>query len=1620
MSEQTPLRLTRASDNSVTGFSELLAAEFIGIDDGGTGATTASGARTALGLGIGTDIQAYDADLATIAGLTHADGAFIVSNGSAWTTESGSTARDSLGLGTSDSPTFTNLTLSNDLTVTGDLTVQGDTTTINTATVTVEDVLMKLGSGNTVDTVDLGWYGEYVESSTTKYLGFTWDASADKFILWTGNQSEPNTLVDTGATGHATGTLIANIEGNVTGTLSATSTLADGVVATTQSAGDSSTKVATTAYVDTAVASEDTLAEMNDVSFGTLASGDVLRYNGSVWINDPIDLATDTVGNFVEDVTAGDGLAKTSSASEGQTVDLSVNVDDSSIEISSDSLQVKASGITNAMLAGSIDNTKLSNSSVTINANALSLGGTLTLVTDDIAEDGSPTNLYFTDARANSAIDTRVTKSFVDALNVDADTLDGNDSTAFATAAQGTLADSALQSGDNISELVNNSNFIDLTDLSGTSGVTYDNTTGQISIGQAVGTTDNVTFNDVTVDGTLNSDDVTATTMTVSNDLVVTGDLTVSGTTTTLNTDTVSTEENMIKLASGNIGNGTDIGIYGKVVQSSTTKYVGLHWDPGTGQNKFKLFDSLTVEPGATVDTADASYTTATLVADIEGDVTGNITGNVTGNVTGNLTGDVTGDLTGNVTATSVLADGVTATTQSAGDNSTKVATTAYVDAQVATEDTLAELNDTNITSPADGALLFYDTGTSMWIDNVVSGDITIADTGVASVSQSAVTQHQAALSITESQISDLQSYLTAETNDLSSAVTWANVPDANITESSVTQHEAALSITESQISDLGSYITATSSDTLTGKTINFEDNTAIIEFAVTVSNPGSGNKYYLDTELSANIQLIPGVTYRFDQSNSSNSGHPLVFSTTSESAGVTSYTTGVTQVGTPGSAGAYTQIVVDGATADKLYYYCSNHSGMGGGIVSVQGISLVAGTGISISGETISTTITQYADSDVEAYLSGTSGVTFSNGVISIGQAVGTSDNVTFNDVTISGNLDVNGTTTTIDTTNTTVTDSIIELANGTTGTPANDAGLVIERGTADNAFIGFDESADKFIVGTGTFTGSSTGNLTISTGTLVANLEGTVPQSSVTAHEAALSITESQISDLQSYLTTESNDLTSAVTWANVPDANITATSVRQHITGGDGITFSSGQIDVDSTVITGQSTYSGTVDTTNDFVLLYDASSTSLTKIAVSDLNSASGAGTMTSFNIAGDSGSNQVVADSNTLTIAGGTGIDTSIGGTDTVTIDIDSSVITTSSSIGDLTDVDITTSAPSNGQALVWNATNSEFEPGTVASSTNVFQTIAVSGQSDVVADSTSDTLTFAAGTGMTIATDASTDTITLTASSGGGVLPVDLTASSGDSINLSSTSQSVTSFEDNDSDTLVEVERTTDNDTVHVKAGGTDVITATSSGVTITNLTVTGTTTQANELKITDTLFELNADGGSLTTDAGMIVERGSTGENAAFIWDESADSWVAGTTTTDGSAASSLSYTEGTLKAATQSQGDNSTNVATTAYVDTATAGISSDSVSDGDNDTKIQVDENGSDEDKIRYDVAGTEVAVQDAGGIALTAAGGVFQHNQTQSGTYTIASGNGTVMAGPITITGTVTNSGTMVIL
>ena len=107
---------------------------------------------------------------------------------------------------------------------------------------------------------------------------------------------------------------------------------------------------------------------------------------------------------------------------------------------------------------------------------------------------------------------------------------------------------------------------------------------------------------------------------------------------------------------------------------------------------------------------------------------------------------------------------------------------------------------------------------------------------------------------------------------------------------------------------------------------------TYTVTVASGVNTYGSGNKYYLNGINSPTIELTEGQTYRFDQSNSSNSSHPLRFSITDNGTwgDGTEYTTGVTTVGTPGSAGAYTQIIV-AVDAPTLYYYCTNHTGMGG-----------------------------------------------------------------------------------------------------------------------------------------------------------------------------------------------------------------------------------------------------------------------------------------------------------------------------------------------------------------------------------------------------------------------------------------------------------------------------------------------------------------------------------------------------------------------------------------------------------------------------------------------------------------------------------------------------------------
>ena len=163
---------------------------------------------------------------------------------------------------------------------------------------------------------------------------------------------------------------------------------------------DSATSLATQQsikkYVDDSVAAKDALSELADTTISSEQSGQMILWDGSnSWDNvsmsgdatinssGVLTIAANAVeGSMINSNAAGDGLGYASNV-------LKVNVDDSSIETNSDSLRVKASGVTNAMLAGSIANAKLSNSSITVsdngsgndgssaNSSAVALGTTL-------------------------------------------------------------------------------------------------------------------------------------------------------------------------------------------------------------------------------------------------------------------------------------------------------------------------------------------------------------------------------------------------------------------------------------------------------------------------------------------------------------------------------------------------------------------------------------------------------------------------------------------------------------------------------------------------------------------------------------------------------------------------------------------------------------------------------------------------------------------------------------------------------------------------------------------------------------------------------------------------------------------------------------------------------------------------------------------------------------------------------------------------------------------------------------------------------------------------------------------------------------------------------------------
>ena len=596
----------------------------------------------------------------------------------------------------------------------------------------------------------------------------------------------------------------------------------------------------------------------------------------------------------------------------------------------------------------------------------------------------------------------------------------------------------------------------------------------------------------------------------------------------------------------------------------------------------------------------------------------------------------------------------------------------------------------------------------------------------------------------------------------------------------------------------------------------------------------GSSSAYSIDGIESPHLHLVPGNTYRFDQSDSSNSGHPLRFYY--EADKTTAYTTGVTTSGTPGSSGAYTQIIPTDDTPMVLHYQCSAHGYMGGraefstrnftgfdtadltegtnqyftnararSAISVSGdLSYNSSTGVISFTETTAATTralisvtdaggdgslaynnstgvityTGPSASEVRAHFSAGTGVAISNGAVSIGQAVATTSNVTFNNVTVdgtltsdditstnisiagnatvTGNLTVSGTTTSINTATLDVEDKNITLnyGSGDTSSTANGAGITIQdaESSSVDATILWDSTNDQFDF---SHPITITNNSTSSDALLLESTEASSSAAPILAFKRH-SGSPADADYLGQLKFKGENDADQDVVYAKIT-AKIQDASdgsedgiieFANRKAGSNTITArlrsDSLQLLNNTSLVVAGLTYP-TSDGTNGQAIVTDGSG----NLSFSTI-SGGGGGTVTeAFKNILVSGQSNIVADSATdsLTFSAGSNI--------TLTTNASTDTITIAASGGEVT-------VQEEGSSLSTAATTLNFVGAGVTASgsgatktitvpkQNLFETIAVSGQSDIVADSATDTLTFAAGSGISLTTDASTDTVTIT------------------------------------------------------------------------------------------------------------------------------------------------------------------------------------------------------------------------------------------------------------------------------
>lgn len=487
----------------------------------------------------------------------------------------GATPTISIGqeVGTSASVTFTQVDTIGNLVVGGNLTVNGTTTTLNTETLSIEDNFIVLNSNVTGAPVINA--GIEVERGDSANVAIRWNEALD---VWE---------ITTDGSGHSSIATIADV-------VSATDAI--------------------------------TVESLSNTMIITPTHGQVLSYNSSsaVWVNDAIDLGTDTTGSYVQSLVAGTGITLTNNSGESATPTVAIG---QAVETSSSVTFAHVNAPLTGNVTGNVTGSSGSTTGNAATATALQNTRTISLsgdVSGSVSFDGSANVDISAIIQPNSvALGTDTTGDYVSSLVAGTGIALTNNSGESATptvainATLDNLSDVTVPapiSGDflkwNGTAWVNDS--IDLgtdttgnymSDLTQGTGVIITHTPGEgsnatVAIGQAVSTSSSVTFARVETTG----------------NVVVGGNLQVVGTTTTVNETNLSIEDTFIYLNDGSTTTNPDLGWAGNY-NDGTYRHAGLFRDATDG--KFKFFDSYTLEPTDPINVGHASYSAAPVVAEV-------------------------------------------------------------------------------------------------------------------------------------------------------------------------------------------------------------------------------------------------------------------------------------------------------------------------------------------------------------------------------------------------------------------------------------------------------------------------------------------------------------------------------------------------------------------------------------------------------------------------------------------------------------------------------------------------------------------------------------------------------------------------------------------------------------------------------------------------------------------------------------------------------------------------------------------------------------------------------------------------------------------------------------------